>query len=136
MLEVQSLKLKKQKEMKMNLYESLKKELKNIKVAQSEDDIAKAKQYIFESFMERNGGRPHARNGGRIVYVEITDEASPQGTSYIQIYAKDGSLDMCVERYYESEFAQDEYGSTTCVPINFNNPDETVLAIEKVMQSI
>jgi hypothetical protein len=79
---------------------------------------------------EVNGNSPRmlSRN------IEWMDEAL--GQSYVQIYYDETSNSMCVERYYENEFQQEEHGRVlrwTFDPANVNAMvEKAVAAVESV----
>jgi len=59
------------------------------------------------------------------------------GEAYLSMSIKhvDNSAQMIhVEKYYESEFLQDEYGTVKNIPINWDNPQETINTILNIIK--
>ena len=75
-------------------------------------------------------------NSGKVPSFEFRDEADPRGTSYIQVYCKNFEDYISVERYYESEHMQNEFGETKTIPIDFRSPLETQASVIKVIENI
>lgn len=63
---------------------------------------------------------------------EIHDEAL--GMVYIQIYFNSDENAMGIEKYYENEFLQEDYGQSRLIPVNWQNPQETVKQIKFLIE--
>lgn len=92
-----------------------------------------AKETVYKYF-EDKGFMPNTV-GGQKNYVEKMDEA--MGTCWIQIVEpKDNHPEsFYVEVYYEDEYYQDKWGRSQDVPMNWDNPQETIANIERVIES-
>ena len=62
-------------------------------------------------------------------YSEETVESSPLGTFYLQAHFDESTNNMRVERYFDKEYAQDEYGTSVQVPIDWNDLEKTRQAV-------
>jgi hypothetical protein len=87
--------------------------LKIIKLAQTTDPkILETLEDIYSAL----GGNRWRSPSGTVVndYVEIRTEAL--GTAYIQIRYSEIENAMVIEKYYDNENLQNEYGSTVSIP--------------------
>ena len=74
---------------------------------------------------------------GRVTdnYSEFETETA-YGTAYIQVHFDQKTEMIRVERYFESEFVQDEYGTAKLIPINYANPQITATAIQSTIKAL
>jgi len=59
------------------------------------------------------------------------------GEAYLNLstsHVDDSAQMIRVEKYYESEFLQDEYGTVKNIPINWDNPKETINTILNIIK--
>ena len=105
------------------------------KTAQNLEQEAKRKRKVIMDIYNYFAEHGYVLNtmGGKINSAEKTDEA--MGTCYTQIVAPNEShIDsFYVEKYYEEEYYQDRWGRKTTIPVDYNNPMETIARIEKVI---
>ena len=83
------------------------------------DQQLKILEIIFNAIPGKEG---KDRTTGKITSKEVMDEA--MGTMYIQTYYYKDEM-MAVERYYDSEYLDQQYHKTIKIPINWDNPQET-----------
>lgn len=67
---------------------------------------------------------------------EYRDEADPQGTSYINISFNEWDGWFIVDKYYESEIMQNEYGHSEKIIPNFDDIPGTIQRIKEVIDRI
>ena len=63
-----------------------------------------------------------------------------QGTCWIQVYYREwhapGQDAIGVEKYFENEYMQDEYGKTKFVIPNWDNPQETLEQVKRAIAEL
>jgi hypothetical protein len=71
-------------------------------------------------------GVPIINHGNKVFewHVEIQDDT--MGSSWINISYNQWDEKVIIERYYESEFLQDEFGTTIKIPVNTDNLTEEI----------
>lgn len=57
------------------------------------------------------------------------------GQAYLAISFNTPKDSMRIEKYYDSEFLQDEYGTVKTIPINWDNPQDTINKILSIIQT-
>lgn len=82
-------------------------------------------QYAFLEELIRSLGHFHPSSRISWGYSEETVESSPFGTFYLQAHFDESTNNMRVERYFDKEYAQDEYGTSVQVPIDWNDLEKT-----------
>ena len=66
--------------------------------------------------------------------AEMQIEDPLWGAAWIQVHkAGDKADTIYVERYYDDERAQDEVGATKEIAINWDNPEETIMAVNSAI---
>ena len=98
------------------------------------DEEVQALMQIFRSIGEGN----LTDNTHRVTdwNIEIRDEADSGGTNYIAISFDKWKGFFWVEKYYESEFMNNEYGKSSKVIPDFGNPLGTADRIRAMIQQM
>tara|TARA_R110000824_G_scaffold148242_3_gene317858 strand:+ start:43929 stop:44294 length:366 start_codon:yes stop_codon:yes gene_type:complete len=104
------------------------------KVAQLVPDDGYADKSSFFKDLYETIGKGKLEEGTNISSIEWADESL--GESYVQVYIKDMDDTIYVEKYYESEHMQDNFGQTKRVKLNFDNLEETKSIVLKIIESI
>jgi len=115
-----------------------------VQIAQSDESIKQLRKclaIIFGKLSEVFGvppdwGKTYIFN----VSIEKHDGADPRGESWVAVYHSRDSVSpstsesvISVERYFDNENMQNEYGAVETVRFNWDNPEE---ALTKVLDAV
>jgi len=59
-----------------------------------------------------------------------------EGEYYVDVSYSHWENQFIVEKYYESEFLNDSYGSSFKIPINFDNTEQTVSIVNSKIRAL
>lgn len=115
----------------MDFQESLQKEMGEIPTNESinEDFVHK----ILSEINSKLGGKVQRDISGNITSVEIKNEA--MGNCWIDIAANKEAQEFIIQKYFQSEFLDDEYGMTKRIPIQ-QNYYNNIVTIQAVVNSL
>jgi len=100
--------------------------MKIIKIAQTQAEIQlEIRKQILTSIFDNTDGK--RSDTGEIAKdsVEKRVEGS-MGTFYVQVLYADWDDLIIVDKYYESEFVNNEYGKTIKIKMDYDNPQVTI----------
>lgn len=87
---------------------------------------------ILEALHNKYGGQLQTGPTGHTASLEISDEAF--GSSWIQIYVVAFYNDIYVEKYYDSEFLQEEYGKR--IKVSWTTKEDMVEKISSIIDEM
>lgn len=98
--------------------------------------LSKIVDFVLRKVSESRKGAYNYAPNGRILNgsVEFSDEA--MGTAYYQIMFSQNKNAFSIERYYENENLNNEYAMTKYVPMDMENPQASVDAIQSVIDNM
>lgn len=109
---------------------------KQVKVAFGLDELAKTVDLVLRKVKQNipRGQYNYAPNG-HILESNITFTDEAMGDANIQIMYSQRRNAFSVEKYYDDEVLHNEMGQTKFVPIDLENPEANVNAINFILQS-
>ncbi len=109
--------------------------MKFLKISQSVDLLDEKAQAriakIYNQFLDELGGNRYKSGRYFEDYTEFTFEDN--GTYYIQVVFKKDTMSIRLEKYYENEFMQDEWGKAISVPFY---PDDLAKSVDVTRRGI
>jgi len=104
-----------------------------MKIYKIADGRGEIRNNILSSIFDNMQGRRYSPMG-LIVSDSVEKMVEDiQGTAYVSVSYSEFEDEIVIEKYYESEYMNDEYGRVYKVKMNYDNPQETINKVNKLI---